>query len=88
MSTADQQEPKPQPERGVGCLPFIIGAVIGFALGFAWGDSRDHVIGQNYVVRGEHRGMLVIGDAVIGALIGGFAVYVAARIRRALKKKA
>jgi len=78
--------PKTQSAAGIGCLAFTIGAVVGFAVLYVWSNSRIHTTHTGHVLRGEHRAMVVIGDAFLGAIAGGSVVSIIALVWRGFKK--
>ncbi len=84
MEKTGAGEPK-KPDK-VGCLPFLLGAVLGFVLALLWSRSQVHTMGADYVIRGEPRIMLVFTHAMLGAVFGGFVVTLIAKLRRKLKK--
>lgn len=80
-------KPKIHSATGVGCLAFIVGAVVGFVALYIWSNSQVHTAGSGYALRGDHRAMQVIGDALFGAFVGGSVVSAIALVRRWLKKR-
>jgi len=71
---------------GIGCLPFLLGAVAGFALRFCWSNAQVHKLGSHTLL-GDNRGVIVIGHAMAGALVGGLLVSLIAFLRRPVTDK-
>ncbi len=67
----------------VGCLALLLGPPLGFVVAYFWSKSQVHTLGS-HVVQGEGRAMIVIGHAVLGAIIGGIVVPAIALIHRKL----
>ena len=86
--SADSNNPKMPSAAGVGCLASVLGAVVGFFAVYIWSNSQVHTMRSGYVLRGEHRAMMVIGDAFLGAIAGGVVVSVIALIWRRFRKEA
>ena len=82
---AEVKDLGPQSRSGVnvGCLAFLLGLPLGFVVAYIWSKSQVHTLG-NHVVHGEGRAMIVIGHAVLGAIIGGIVVPAIALIHRKL----
>jgi len=64
-----------------GGLAFVFGFILGFAVGYIWNNSQIHTMPSGYVLRGEHRAMVVIGNAFLSAIVGGLFVSAIALIR-------
>jgi hypothetical protein len=80
-------KPKTQSAAEIGCLAFIVGAGVGFAVLYFWSNSQVHTTHTGYVLRGDHRAFVVLGDAFVGAIAGGGVASVIALIWRLLKTK-
>ena len=69
----DTGNDKPKNSSGVHAdrLAFVVGAVVGFAVGYLWSNAQVPVMPSGQAIRGEHRGMFVLGHAFLGAIAGG-----------------
>jgi hypothetical protein len=54
---------------GWSVLAAFIGFIAGSVLGLMWSNGQIHTTRTGYVLRGEHRGIAVIGDAILSGLI-------------------
>ena len=55
---------------GWAVLAAFIGLVVGSVLGYMWSNAQTHMTQTGYVLRGDHRAMIVIGHAMLGGLVG------------------
>ena len=69
----------------VGCLPFLLGALLGFVIAFLWSRSQVHTMGSGHVILGESRMRLVFTHSMLGAVFGGLMVTLVVMVRRKLK---
>jgi hypothetical protein len=70
----------------VGCLPFLLGAILGFLVVLLWSRSQVYMMG-NVVIRGESRSRLVFAYAGVGAIAGGFVVSVISVVLRKWRRR-
>jgi hypothetical protein len=78
-----EADPKRKSTAALGCLTFIVGAVLGYVIAFLWSNSQVHMLGSQEL-RGELRTRTVFAHAFLGAIVGGLLVSGIAVIRRKL----
>jgi hypothetical protein len=78
--------PKRRSTATLGCLTFVVGAILGFIVAFMWSNSQVHTLGSQ-VLRGENRGRIVFAHAGLGGILGGFLVSGIVVVRRKLNDR-
>jgi len=72
---------------GIGCLIFVLGAIVGLIAGYIWGNAQTYASDTGHVYRGDARGMLVLARAFGGALLGGAVALVIASLWRNMGRR-
>lgn len=72
---------------GWSFLAALIGVIAGSVLGFMWSNAQVHTTQTGYVLRGDHRGMIVVGHAALIGLASAVAAAIATMAGLVIRRK-
>src|SRR6266850_7504686 len=72
---------------GWSLLAALIGLIAGSVLGYMWSNAQIHTTQTGYMLRGDHRGVIVIGHAVISGLAGAIIAAVCTVVGLVIRRK-